>query len=110
MNKRGARPYCKLPALCAAGTRGPCAVCHAQRKRHDAIAARYDNGNRTMTEVGAYFGISRQRVGIILREAGVIVRPRHRSRTELTRAQYRRFRTLCHCGIPAAVAHEEVRR
>ena len=110
MNKRGARPYCKLPIACAAGTRGPCAVCHARRKRHDAVVARYDNGNRTMTAVASYFGISRQRVGIILKDAGVKGQnARHRSRKEMTRTQYRQFRTLCGKGIPAATAHDWVR-
>lgn len=110
MSKRVARPYCKLPAACAAGTRPLCRMCHDKRQRRDVVVARYDNGSRTMKDVAAYFGISRERVRRILNDAGVKPVRTLRSRADLNAAQYRRFRNICNRGIPAAVAHEEVRR
>lgn len=110
MSKRVARPYCKLPAACAAGTRKLCRVCLDKRQRRDLVVARYDNGNRTIKAVGAYFGISHQRVAQILKDAGVKSARPCRSRADMNTSQFRRFRTLCNRGIPAAVAHEEVRR
>lgn len=111
MNANGARPYCRLPLACAAGTRGRCRVCHGKRERADAIVARWDNGTLTIKAVASYFGISPQRVRVVLQQAGVKAGvPRFRSRKELTADQYRRFRSMCTRGIPAAMAHEEVRR
>lgn len=112
MNENGVRPYCKKPVACVAGTRGKCRLCHGERSARDAaIAAYHANGARTLKEVGDRFGISEHRTSEILRRLGVKGRKQyHRSHQDLSKEQERHFRTLCAKGIPAAMAHEEVRR
>lgn len=111
MNADGSRPYCKRPVACVAGTRGRCRVCQSkQSRRIDAIVARYKTGQHTISAVAAWFGLSRQYVGHILCKAGARDRGQMpRSRKDLTPKQLRRFRNLCN-SIPAALAHEMVRR
>jgi transposase-like protein len=105
------RPYCKRPAACASGTRGRCRFCHGKAKRNEAIVAHYAKGAKTIKAVAAYFGVSPQRARIILlREGALQPKPPARSRKALTTDQFRRFRTMCAKGVPAAYAHEEVRR
>lgn len=112
MNDRGVRPYCKRPASCVAGTRGKCRLCHGTpSQRNDAIVAYHNKGARTLREVAVRFGLSYQRIQMILRDVGVTARKQHhRSLRDLSSGQRRRFHTLCNKGFSAADAHVAVRR
>lgn len=109
MNENSARPYCKRPVACVAGSRGKCRMCHKKRPPADIIAY-HNNGKRTLAECAKRFGRTWQNIQRLLKSAGVTARKQpHRSHKDMTTDQRRLHRKLCRNGVPAAIAHEQVR-
>lgn len=79
--------------------------------RSAAIIAYHNNGEKSLTAVGAHFGVSHQTVFKVLQRAGITARKHYfRSLQDLSVEQFKLFRKLCNAGVPASVAHVEVRR